>query len=67
MDRQKLTINRLLKRLGLRAESVRQAGGHLKFTVTDGVNSRLVVFPVSPSDYRWEKNQESLLRKLFDL
>jgi len=67
VDRQKLAVYRLLKRLGLRVESTRQAGGHLKLTVTDGTKSRLVVFPVSPSDYRWERNQESLLKKLFDL
>lgn len=57
----------MLKRLGLRFESVTQAGGHYKVTVSKGEVIKKVTFPVSPSDRRWINNMESFLKKTFEL
>lgn len=57
----------MLKRLGLRFDSVTQAGGHYKVTVSKGEVIKKVTFPVSPSDRRWINNMESFLKKTFEL
>lgn len=67
MDRHQLEIRRLLRGLGLRLESQRQAGGHIKAVVSHGDVTRNIIFSVTPSDRRWRKNAESHLKKTFGL
>lgn len=65
MDRHNLEIRKLLKAHGLHIASQKQTGGHIKAVVTNGSKDSTIVFPVSPSDGRWKKNMESLIKKKF--
>lgn len=67
MDRHRLTIRRMLDRLGLRVESITQTGRHMKVIASRNGVQRQIIFPISPSDGRWQRNQESNIRKLFKL
>jgi len=66
VDRQKLTIRKLLKGLGIKLMSLDQSSGHIRATISRGDVVKKVTFPVTPSDSRWERNQRSFLRKLFN-
>jgi len=67
VDRHRLDIRRLINRLGLRVESMTQTGRHMKVLVSRKGETKQIIFPISPSDQRWMNNQESLIKKLFNL
>lgn len=65
MDRRQLAVRKMIRGLGMTLESFDQSSGHIRATVSLGGVSKKVTFPVTPSDRRWQRNQESFLKKLF--
>ena len=56
----------MVKRLGLRLESIsRTHGGHFKTILSDGQVTRMIMFPSSASDHRWERNKCSEIKRIF--
>lgn len=67
MVKHRRDIQKLIKDLGLIPRRFEQHRSHYRVTVSDGEHDRMVVFPVSPSDFRWKINQERFLKREFNL